>query len=154
MIFNSSLLDAQQLPHLQHDFNSGKPFRFLVIDNFLERGFAEELAKDFPSLEEMKINYKGINERKSEHSNFHNLAPVFTRLKQDLSSPEFTSIIENITQIDGPELINDRYGYGLHQGGKDSFLDIHVDYNLHPINGKQRRLNLILFLNPQWEADW
>lgn len=154
MIFNPSLLEEQQLKGLNKSFDSAQPFRFLVIDNFLVPGLAEELARDFPSLEEMNVNYKGINERKSEHSDFHRLAPAFTRLKQELSSEAFTSVIENITGIDHPETVNDRYGYGLHQGGKNSFLDIHVDYNLHPISGKQRRLNLILFLNPQWEADW
>ena len=153
-MFNKDLTDIEQLEQWKKNFNDAKPFRFLIIDDFLELSFAQDLAKSFPSLEEMNIKYKGINERKSEHSDFNKLSPSFIRLKQTVSSPELTSAIEKITQIQNPELINDRYGYGLHQGGKDSFLDIHVDYNLHPIERKQRRLNLILFLNDGWKENW
>jgi len=45
-------------------------------------------------------------------------------------------------------------GYGLHQGAHNSFLDIHIDYNLHPVKKRHRKLNFILFLNKQWEKDW
>lgn len=148
------LFDEKQLKEWQQKFNAAKPFRFLVIDNFLESSFALELAESFPSLEEMNISYKGINERKSEHSDFDKLPAIFSEFKKNISSPSITAAIETITQIQNPELINDRYGFGLHQGGRDSFLDIHVDYNLHPIKQKQRRLNLILFLNSEWQEDW
>lgn len=153
-MFNRDLLDKEQLKQWKKSFDTAKPFRFLVIDDFLDYSFAMKLADSFPSLEEMNIKYKGINERKTEHSDFNKLSPVFTELKQTVSSPELTNAIAIITQIQNPELINDRYGYGLHQGGKNSFLDIHVDYNLHPIERKQRRLNLILFLNSEWEQNW
>jgi Rps23 Pro-64 3,4-dihydroxylase Tpa1-like proline 4-hydroxylase len=102
----------------------------------------------------MNVRYRGMNERKSEHSDFVNLPSVFSALKKRLSEFDVTTAIGKITQIQNLELINDRFGFGLHQGGKDSFLDIHVDYNLHPLQRKQRRINLILFLNTNWEKDW
>ena len=153
-MFNKDLSDILQLEQWKMSFNDAKPFRFLIIDDFFETSFAQKLANSFPSLEEMNVNYKGINERKSEHSDFNKLPLIFSELKQVISSTELTCAIETITQVQNLELINDRYGYGLHQGGKNSFLDIHVDYNLHPIERKQRRLNLILFLNPEWRQDW
>ncbi|MEI9808493.1 MAG: 2OG-Fe(II) oxygenase [Bacteroidota bacterium] len=42
----------------------------------------------------------------------------------------------------------------LHQGANHSFLDIHIDYNLHPIKKLYRKLNLIIFVNEQWENGW
>lgn len=31
---------------------------------------------------------------------------------------------------------------------------IHLDYEKHPISGKERRLNLILYLNKEWKEEW
>jgi hypothetical protein len=147
-------LEAGQIQRWQAEFETGSPFRYLIIDNFLEPAFAEELSNKFPALGEMNVRYRGMNERKSEHSDFVNLPSVFSALKKRLSEFDVTTAIGKITQIQNLELINDRFGFGLHQGGKDSFLDIHVDYNLHPLQRKQRRINLILFLNTNWEKDW
>src|SRR5215203_2621548 len=153
-MINKDLCDVKQIDEWSRQFNKAQPFRFLVIDNFLDRTLAQSLSKEFPSLEYMNVNYKGINEKKSEHSSFENLHPVFTNFKNAITRKEITSTIENITQIDKLETIEDRYGFGLHQGGPRSFLDIHVDYNLHPIRKKQRRLNLIIFLNTEWKQEW
>jgi hypothetical protein len=150
----NNTLEAGQIQRWQAEFETGRPFRYLIIDNLLEPAFAEELANKFPALGEMNVRYRGMNERKSEHSDFVNLPSVFSALKKRLSEFDVTTAIGKITQIQNLELINDRFGFGLHQGGKDSFLDIHVDYNLHPLQRKQRRINLILFLNTNWEKDW
>jgi hypothetical protein len=147
-------LEPAQIQRWQAEFETGSPFRYLIIDNFLKPTFAEELSNKFPALGEMNVRYRGMNERKSEHSDFVNLPSVFSALKKRLTEFDVTTAIGKITQIQNLELINDRFGLGLHQGGKDSFLDIHVDYNLHPLHRKQRRINLILFLNTNWEKDW
>ena len=152
-MLNKFLCNEQQLQSWREEFNNAKPFRFLVIDDFLETNFALKLSKAFPLLREMNVNYKGINEQKSEHSNFNDL-PEFAELREILSTPQMAAAIEIITQLKNTELMNDRFGYGLHQGGKNSFLDVHIDYNLHPTEKKQRRLNLILFLNEQWQKGW
>lgn len=135
-------------------FNNAAPFRFLIIDNAIDPVLAEKLSMEFPSLDQMKVKYKGINESKSEHSDFDSLHPAFQTLKEGFSTKAVLSTIEKISRIPILEAIHDRFGYGLHQGGRDSFLDIHVDYNLHPTHKKQRRLNLILFLNKDWQESW
>jgi Rps23 Pro-64 3,4-dihydroxylase Tpa1-like proline 4-hydroxylase len=135
-------------------FNEALPFRHVVIDNAIEPILAEKLSLEFPSLEKMKVKYMGINESKSEHSDFENLDPSFASLKKAFSDEKIISAIEQISNIPSLITIHDRFGYGLHQGGKNSFLDIHVDYNLHPTQKKQRRLNLILFLNKEWKESW
>ncbi|MGZ3853174.1 MAG: 2OG-Fe(II) oxygenase [Flavisolibacter sp.] len=151
---NKILSEPHHLHQWKKEFNDAKPFRYLVIDNFLDQRLADELASNFPGLNEMNVSYKGLNERKSEHSDFYKLPPVFTELKKGLSLSELTAAIEVITGKTQLQLIDDRFGFGLHQGGKDSFLDIHVDYNLHPTQRKLRKINFILFLNPQWEECW
>ena len=45
------------------------------------------------------------------------------------------------------------HGGGFHQGGDGSFLDTHVDFNIHPKHDDWLRvLNLLLYMNKDWPA--
>jgi Rps23 Pro-64 3,4-dihydroxylase Tpa1-like proline 4-hydroxylase len=153
-VFNSELFKDARLPALRKSFESAIPFRHLIIDEFLQPSFAVNLLKFFPPLDSMKTHYTGMNERKAEDTNFENLDRHFTLLHKALSSVEFLNWLEAITTICPIQTIDDRLGYGLHQGGTRSFLDIHIDYNIHPIHKLRRRLNLLIFFNPRWESQW
>jgi len=153
-IIHEHLLDDHSIAGFRQRFDEGVPFRHLVIDNFLSGSFAGTILHSFPPLEAMKTHYTGINERKAEDNNFEKLDKSFTLLHEALSSPVFLKWIGGVTGIGGLSSLNDRLGYGLHQGGDGSFLDIHIDYNIHPVSRLQRRLNFLLFFNPDWQEAW
>ena len=97
----------------------------------------------------------GINpiEIKWALDDFKNL-PIYQKLITFLQSEETLKLFKTISDI--PNLENDPHlhGAGIHchpQGGK---LDVHLDYSIHPISGKERRLNLIIYLNKYWEEEW
>lgn len=153
-IITGELLTADARQKLKTAFNSATPFRHLVIDNFLDDKFAGTLNSRFPSLSEMKTHYSGLNEKKAEDNNFVKQDSNFTTLHTALSAPEFIEWLTEITGVTPLQTADDRLGYGLHQGGDGSFLDIHIDYNIHPVTKLQRKLNFLLFLNPSWEENW
>ena len=153
-IFNKFYFTEEQKGILKELFNENLPIRHVVIDDFLEQDLAKMLMDHFPSLAAMKTHYKGINEKKSEDSDFSKHHASFSTLHQQLSSPLILDWLSQLTDIDELHSIDDRLGYGLHQGGNNSFLDIHIDYNIHPLKKQSRRLNLILFFNASWETDW
>lgn len=137
-----------------NDFSQARPFPYVCMDNFLKPDIADRLYHTFPSINSMSVKYDGLNEKKSEDSSFDKFDDSFTILKNSLMNESFIQFISKITGIKNLEVVDDKYGRGLHQGANGSFLDIHIDYNIHPIQKKERRFNLLIFLNKHWENEW
>lgn len=153
-IINLETVSTERTEILRRSFANSTPFRYIIVDNILNEEFANSIAGSFPSLESMKTKYKGLNEQKSEDSSFENFSPAIQKLHAYTGSTEFTEWISTITGLKGISSLNDRLGAGLHQGGNNSFLDIHIDYNIHPVKKMHRKLNLIVFFNKQWDKNW
>jgi hypothetical protein len=153
-IFNSNIFSAESKANYKAVFNTNTPIRHVVIDNLLDNRFALDVHAHFPSLAAMKTHYHGLNEQKSEDSNFEKLDSCFSLLHEALSSELFLQWLQEWTGVNNYSVINDRLGFGLHQGGNNSFLDIHIDYNIPPIQKLYRKLNFILFFNPVWEGNY
>ncbi len=102
----------------------------------------------------MKKHYNGINEKKSEESDFSKLHSSFQKLRNTLTSQPFISWLENLTGIENMSTPADFRGAGIYQGGHGSFLDTHIDFSIHPTLNLQRRLNFLLFFNKDWQENW
>ena len=153
-VLNKTLTSIQKIADLKSRFNNTAPFKYIVIDNFLEKDLARKITDSFPSMDSMKTKYKGLNENKAEDSTFENFSEPIQQLNHFISSAYFIEWISSITGFEDLQSINDRLGAGLHQGGNNSFLDIHIDYNIHPVKKLHRKLNLIIFFNEEWKTNW
>ncbi len=143
---------------LKREFQSAVPFRHLVIESFLEPGFAAEAAAAFPTFEAARaqgFEFNAVNERRkiqlSDASKFP--API-ARLHEALASPAFLADLEHITGIPGLEADATLGGAGMHMTGPHGRLDVHVDFNYVEGRDLHRRLNILVYLNPGWEPKW
>ena len=61
---------------------------------------------------------------------------------------------KELTGIEG--LIPDAefHGGGMHCTKRDGKLDVHIDYSIHPQMNLERRINLILYLNSDWQREY
>jgi len=153
-ILNPKLHTNEYLEKLKNRFDNAPSFRHICIDNFLLPPFADELFQQFPSIHEMKKRYHGINEKKSEESDFSRLHSSFRTLRANLSSKSFISWLGKLTGIDNLTIPADFRGAGVYQGGNGSFLDTHIDFSIHPTLNLQRRINVLLFFNKNWQENW
>ena len=140
-------LDGINREELKKSFDIAQPYRHLVIDNFIKADKADELFGNFPTLDELSIHYNGLNEKKSEGSNFETFHPVFTSLQNELKSKDFSKFLTDVTGIRDVFMTDDSLGSGIHQGSDGSFLDVHIDFNIHNKLDVHRRLNLLIYLN-------
>lgn len=136
------------------NFITNQPFPHIVIDNFLTDEAAQILYEKFPSPKQMRRNYKNMNENKSEGSGFELYHSYFQQLREELGTDEFRSVVAKITGIDDLILPPDQRGTGVHQGVNGSYLDVHIDFSIHPVMKLHRRLNLLVFLNKHWKEEY
>ncbi|MDJ1491497.1 2OG-Fe(II) oxygenase [Cytophagaceae bacterium DM2B3-1] len=153
-LINPIYTDAAKVEQLAAEFQTSKPYKHLVLDNFFRQEVADKLYENFPSVEKLTKHWKGMNENKSEGSNFSDFDPIFTQVRNEIMSPEFAQWMEKVTGIKGVFVTDDSLGTGLHQGSDGSFLDIHVDFNIHHVKNVYRRLNFLVYLNKNWKEEY
>jgi hypothetical protein len=151
-MINLSYLETNK-EKFRSDYLLAKPFPHLIIDNFCDPIKLESLYGKIPELENKSRDYMFAN-NKFEKSNYKELGPEFEELYDDLASKrmnDFLSFIANEEVFVDPK----NHGGGLHQGKKNSFLDMHLDFNYHPLHrGWYRNMNLLLYLNKDWKPEY
>ncbi len=133
-----------------------KPFSYLILDDFFDVDFAEKVLQEYPEIETNNWESKTyINQRnKFVKTTFSETESHIAQAINELNNPGFINKIGEITGIEGLSADADLYGGGLHQSINGAFLDVHVDFNIHPKTKMHRRLNIILYMNKEWEESF
>ncbi len=151
-------LDARVVAGVQQHadtFARRDPFRHVVIDDFLAPALAASLLDAFPPFERGNArNEAGAIGGKATVERPPELGPPYAALDQLVRSAPFLDFLSRVTGI--PDLLYDPFyfGGGTHENRHGQDLDPHVDFNRHPVEGWHRRLNLIVYLNREWQDRW
>ena len=140
---------------LRQQFQAAQPFRHIVIDDFLDPDFAQSLLDSFPAFDEkLAINENGEVGAKAVHEKIINLGPAWRKLDQLVQGSDFRTLISGITGVSELQFDPHYFGGGTHENLHGQGLNQHVDFNFHPVTRQHRRLNLILYLSPEWKREW
>ncbi len=113
------------------------------------------LALKYPSVEEKKWwQYDNPLERKFAFNDLSQLDVAFRQFFDEANSPELVGQLGRLAGLENLVPDPTLNGGGLHQikpGGK---LDVHEDYNVHRPMKAYRKLNMITYVNQNWEESY
>lgn len=149
-----ALLNPLDFHAYKTSWDSAQPFHHIVLDSFLTEGTANEVVREFPALDDKNwYVYDNAIEIKKALNNWDRFPGIIYKLFWYLSSPEFVSQLEVLTDC---KLYADfgLNGGGLHSHRSGGKLNTHLDYSLHPKLRLERRLNLLVYVTPDWNESW
>ncbi|WP_370980290.1 2OG-Fe(II) oxygenase [Agaribacterium sp. ZY112] len=135
-------------------YASAKPFPHIVLDGLFDKAMLKEVASEAAATNKdiEKKFYGSVN----KHAASKRLAwgEHTWSLISELNSLEFISFLEELTGIEG--IIPDPYfeGGGIHEIKKGGFLKVHTDFNYHRKMKLDRRINVLLYLNDDWQESY
>ena len=142
---------------LNESYTTNKPYPHIILDNFIDEKLLKVILNEFPDLSRVKsrVEHKYSTETKFITRGFSDLSPKAFHLVSYLNSDLFLVYLQKLTGIK-ELLISDPYllGGGYHETKNGGFLKVHVDFNKHSHINLDRRINLLLYLNPGWKKEW
>ena len=145
----------QSATTIRQAFDAAKPFRHVVIDGFLDSEACEALLRDFPPFSAQRArNEHGEVGRKAVTERVFDVSPFYKSFHAYINSAAFLGAVSALTGID--DLMADRtlFGGGTHENLAGQALDVHIDFNVDERRMLHRRVNLLIYLNKEWNEAW
>lgn len=141
-------------------YATASPFPHVAVDGWW--GDAEELRAATRELLDVnalrpdsgwEVNDHSAQQRKYWCSDPRALPETAARVLRQLNAKP---TVEWLSELTGLRLIADPtyLGGGVHRVYPGGRLAIHADFNLHPKFQWHRRVNVLLYLNEEWDAPW
>jgi Rps23 Pro-64 3,4-dihydroxylase Tpa1-like proline 4-hydroxylase len=153
-------IDPEYLDELatknKEKYASAVPFPHIVIDNFLpDTQILDRVLEEFPDPNAIEWqHFENKSEKKLASTSELQMGELTRILLYQLNSSTFLNFLEKLTGIEG--IIPDPHfvGGGLHQIEKGGYLKVHADFNRYERLKLDRRLNLLLYLNKDWQEEY
>jgi len=127
-----------------------------MFENFFYPEQAEVVYQNYPAIEQGKWDGTTYVDQKNkfQKTKFDDTS-IMNQVFEELNSDKFLRWLEAVTEIE-TELFADAelFGGGLHQSLTGAFLNVHVDYNFHPTTKYHRRLNVLVYMNKDWQSSY
>jgi len=139
---------------LKREWSSKRPFHYAVLENFFKAEKSDEIHDNYPKPDLKWDGTTYIHQKNKFQKSVFEPGSLFDKVFKELNSPEMLKYLEEVTGIKNIIADEKLFGGGLHQSVKGAFLNVHVDYNIHPETKFHRRLNLIVYMNKDWKDEY
>ena len=136
------------------NYVAAKPFASGYYDGIFDDNILDAVIEEFYQSQKDWREFESEYEKKLQMNSDQNFGPVTRAFLHNLNSEPFLDFLEKLTGISG--LIPDPHfvGGGLHKIPRGGKLGIHVDFNRHKIMRVFRRINVLIYLNKDWEEEY
>ncbi len=136
---------------LAQQFREAQPFPHLVLHDLLALDPASVASFPDPEWPHWERLTDAYQEGKSWCRDLERMPEPWSGVIRELTEPRFLRFLESVSGI--AKLIPDPYleGGGLHLSGPRGHLAPHTDYHVYGGLDLFRRLNVLVYLNPEWE---
>lgn len=136
-------------------FNIAEPFPHIVLDNIIDPLLLRDLVTKYPSIHEKKWwVYDNALERKYAFNDLSQLDSVFRSFFDEVHTSDMVSQLCKLSGLENLMPDPKLNGGGLHQIVRGGKLDVHEDFNVHHELKAYRKLNMIVYLNEDWDSSW
>ena len=140
---------------IARDYASKTPFHYTQFDGFFRASVLDEIYKNYPDIKDGQWDGTTYIDQKNKFQKTKfDQGSVFDRVFRELNSQPFLKWLEEVTRIRDICGDDDLFGGGLHQSIAGAFLNVHVDYNIHPKTKFHRRLNVLVYMNKNWKEEY
>jgi hypothetical protein len=136
-------------------YRTADPFPHIVLDDLFDPELLTQVLAEFDAMDRDKWRARDKDfDRKWATEDIQHFGPITRSFIHQLNGGLFLNFLEGLTGIEG--LISDPHlrGGGLHEIRREGALGVHADFNLYPRLNIWRRLNLLLYLNQNWDPAW
>lgn len=137
-------------------YASAEPFPFITLPDFFNPEMLDSVLEEFPDLSRTDaVHFHNQNEMKFAGKGENTFGSHTREFMHFLNSEPFLRFIQDITGIE-EILLGDPYfvGGGLHEIKRGGLLKVHADFNKHRETGLDRRVNLLIYLNKNWDKEY
>jgi len=136
-------------------YQNAEPFPHIVLDDFLPRAVADRVLEEFPGVEDIEWSrYVHEDSKKLASDRAEHMGPLTRHLISQFNNSDFINFLEKLTGIEGLVPDPHLWGGGLHQTPRGGYLNVHADFNFYKRLKLDRRLNLLLYLNKDWQEEY
>jgi Rps23 Pro-64 3,4-dihydroxylase Tpa1-like proline 4-hydroxylase len=138
------------------EYKANRPYPHIYFDNFLPVDVAEAALRDFPEPKEVDWHsYKDVNQHKKLAFDVVEKLPQSIRdVLYFLNTRPMLKFLETLTGIQSVLPDPNYVGGGLHQIRPGGLLEVHADFSYHNGLRLDRRINVLIYLNKDWEEEY
>lgn len=136
-------------------YEQADPFPHAVVTSAWDRDLMRDCKAEINAFDDWDGEKRFYGSRQKRWcGDIHRLPPSVQRVIGEASQPRFLRWLEEFTGEDC--LMPDPYleGGGIHQISEGGFLKVHADFNWNEQLHLYRRLNILLYLNDEWDESW
>ena len=140
-------------PDLREKYLRARPWPHAVIHGLIPVSLIAAAAGECTEVgDRLLMTTAGRNQVKQEAA--EGLGPVTTRLLAELEGEAFREFLETVTGVPGLQPDPSRALAGMHRTPVGGFTLVHRDFRRHPTTNLHHRVNVLLYLNQEWQDDW